>query len=53
MEALSLLETLEIDPAIKAALAAGFQSDFDRHQARTLGLEARVRHDGFIHRIIS
>lgn len=48
MEALSLLEKLEIDPAIKAALAAGFQSDFDRHQARNLGLEARVRHDGFI-----
>ena len=48
MEALSLLEKLEIDPAIKAALAAGFQSDLDRHQERNIGLEARVRHDGFV-----
>lgn len=40
MEALSLLEKLDIDPAIKAALAAGFQTDIERaqsqHKARAL-----------------
>ena len=48
MEALSLLEKLDIDPAIKAALAAGFKSDLEQYQERSLALETRVRHDGFI-----
>ena len=48
MEALSLLENLDIDPAIKAALAAGFQSDLERYQEQNIALETRVRHDGFI-----
>jgi transposase len=48
MEALSLLEKLDIDPAIKAALAAGFQSDLERYQEQNIALETRVRHDGFI-----
>jgi transposase len=48
MEALSLLENLDIDPAIKAALAAGFQSDLERYQEQNVALETRVRHDGFI-----
>ncbi len=41
MEALSLLETLEIDPAVRRALVAGIQSDYDR-------LEQRIQHDRFI-----
>ena len=52
MEALSLLEKLDIDPAIKAALAAGFQTDIERaqsqHKARALALETRIQHDHFI-----
>ena len=52
MEALSLLEKLDIDPAIKVALAAGFQSEIERvktqHQEQNLALETQVRHDGFI-----
>lgn len=52
MEALSLLEKLDIDPAIKAALAAGFHSDIERvetqHQERSAAFETRIRHDGFI-----
>jgi transposase len=41
MEALSLLEKLEIDPAVRRALVAGIQSDYDR-------LEQRIQHDRFI-----
>ena len=52
MEALGLLEKLDIDPAIKAALAAGFQTDIERaqsqHKARALALETRIQHDHFI-----
>lgn len=49
MEALSLLDKLHIDSAIKAALAAGFQADVERaqrqHEARALALETRIQHD--------
>ena len=52
MEALSLLEKLEIDPAIKAALVVGIQTDIERtqsqHKARALALETRIQHDHFI-----
>ena len=41
MEALSLLETLEIAPAVRRAWVAGIQSDYDR-------LEQRLQHDRFI-----
>jgi transposase len=41
MEALSLLETLDLDPAVRRALAAGIQSDLNR-------LEQRLQHDRFI-----
>ena len=41
MEALSLLEKLEIDPAVRRALVAGIQSDYER-------LEQRIQHDRFI-----
>jgi transposase len=41
MEALSLLETLDIDPAVRRALVAGIQSDLDR-------LEQRIQHDRFL-----
>jgi transposase len=41
MEALSLLEKLDIDPAVREALIAGIQSDYER-------LEKRIQHDRFI-----
>jgi transposase len=41
MEALSLLEKLDIDPAVREALIAGIQSDYDR-------LQKRIQHDRFI-----
>lgn len=41
MEALSLLATLDIDPAVRRALVAGIQSDLER-------LEQRIQHDRFI-----
>lgn len=41
MEALSLLEKLEIDPAVRRALVASIQSDYER-------LEQRIQHDRFI-----
>lgn len=41
MEALSLLENLDIDPAVREALIAGLQSDYDR-------LQKRIQHDRFI-----
>ena len=41
MEALSLLEKLEIDPAVRRALVAGIQSDYER-------LEQRIQHDRFL-----
>ena len=41
MEALSLLEKLDIDPAVRRALVAGIQSDLDR-------LEQRLQHDRFL-----
>ena len=52
MEALSLLDHFDLEPAIKAALSDGFQSEFLRlqeaHRETSAALERRIQHDAFI-----
>ena len=52
MEALSLLDKYDLDPAIKSALRAQFQADLEQVQNQYRGqasvLESRIEHDHFL-----